>query len=137
MKKCIALILALQLLLIPSVSAQETSSSGAGEDFMKTTQTDIILVGAAGLGGAVLGLSTLSFYDTPSKHISNIWTGAAIGVIMGVIVVAYISATKNSDHLTAQSDFGTRDRSLWHAQNDKLLSFQSVQFGTQIWQTSF
>src|SRR5690349_19210439 len=82
MKKWICALLSLQLLLLTSAFGQE-------DDFMKSTQNDIMLVAAAGAGGAVLGLSTLSFYDKPSKHIGNIWTGAAIGIIAGVIFVAY------------------------------------------------
>jgi hypothetical protein len=32
------------------------------------------------------------FTKQPSKHLSNIWTGAAIGVIAGVIFVVYDNA---------------------------------------------
>jgi hypothetical protein len=131
MKKCLAIILAIHILLVSSAFAQDTP------DFVKNTQQDILLVGAAGAGGAVLGLSTLSFYDTPSKHISNIWTGAAIGIIAGVIIVAYNSAQKGSEELISKKDFGTSERTKWHNENDHLLSFQSVQFGTQFWQTTF
>ncbi len=41
-----------------------------------------------GLGGAVLGLSTLSFYGKPDEHIGNISTGFAIGIIGGVAFAA-------------------------------------------------
>jgi hypothetical protein len=134
MKKCLALILILQMILVSTASAQD---SGGEDDFVKNTQGDILLVAAAGAGGAILGLSTLSFYDTPSKHISNIWTGAALGVIAGVIFVAYNSAAKGSEDLVSQRDFGTSERTKWHTENDSLLSFQSVQFGTQFWQSTF
>ena len=33
------------------------------DDIIKNTQNDILMVAAAGAGGAILGLSTLSFYD--------------------------------------------------------------------------
>jgi hypothetical protein len=132
MKNFLALVLSIHMVLTSAAFAQDD-----GADFVKSTQQDIMLVGAAGAGGAILGLSTLSFYDTPSKHISNIWTGAAIGVIVGVIFVAYNSAQKGSEDLVSKKDFGTSERTKWHDENDNLLSFQSVQFGTQFWQTTF
>jgi hypothetical protein len=48
----------------------------------------------AGLGGAVLGLSTLSFYDRPQDHLVNIAIGFAVGVIGGTIYSTYQMATK-------------------------------------------
>lgn len=107
------------------------------DDFVKSTQNDIMLVGAAGAAGAVLGLSTLSFVDKPSKHISNIWTGAALGVIAGVIFVAYNSAQRGSEELQSSKDFDSSERFAWHSLNTENLTMPSVQFGTQIWQTSF
>jgi hypothetical protein len=47
----------------------------------------------AGLGGAILGLSTLSFYGRPQDHLSNIAVGFAIGVIAGTAYVTVRSAT--------------------------------------------
>ncbi len=35
------------------------------------------------LGGAVLGLSTLSFYGQPEQHANNVSTGAVLGFIFG------------------------------------------------------
>ncbi len=134
MKKYLALFLCFMLLSSPLAVAQEES------DFVKNTQQDIMLVGAAGLGGAILGLSTLSFYETPSKHVSNIWTGAAIGVIAGVLWVAYNSAQKGSEELVgshSSEEFSTHERSLWHIEESSFLTTQSVQFGTQIWQATF
>lgn len=40
-----------------------------------------------GLGGAVLGLSTLSFYGQPEQHISNIYVGLAVGLLAGTSYV--------------------------------------------------
>lgn len=47
----------------------------------------------SGLGGAVLGLSTLSFYGRPQEKLSNIAIGFALGVIAGTVFVTYKSAT--------------------------------------------
>lgn len=41
----------------------------------------------AGLSGAVLGLSTLSFYGEPQEHINNIWIGLALGTMAGGVYV--------------------------------------------------
>jgi hypothetical protein len=134
MKKWLGLLMCFQLLSLNVVFAQEQ------DDVIKNTQDDILLVAAAGAGGAILGLSTLSFYETPSQHISNLWTGAALGIIAGVIFVAYNSAQKGSEDLVSSHSsegFSTTDRSKWHSEKMQLLSQQSVQFGTQFWQTSF
>lgn len=134
MKKWLSLALIFSILSLNSAFAQQES------DIIKNTQNDIILVGVAGAAGAILGLSTLSFYDKPSPHISNVWTGAAIGVIAGVIWVAYNSATENQEHLTSQvpsEGFSTEERAGWHSEKSNVLTMSSVQFGTQFWQTTF
>lgn len=48
----------------------------------------------AGLGGAVLGLSTLSFYGRPQEKLNNIAIGFAIGVIGGTLYTTYQTATQ-------------------------------------------
>ena len=132
MKKIISLLIALQLLTAVAFAQGE-------DDIIKSTQNDILLVAGAGAAGAVIGLSTLSFVDKPSRHISNIWTGAALGVIAGVVWVAYNSAARGSEDL--QSDeasigFNSSERLAWHQKNTTLTT-PEVQFGTEIWQTSF
>ena len=51
----------------------------------------------AGLGGAVLGLSTLSFYGRPQEKLSNIAIGAAFGIIAGTIMTTYQAASDPKD----------------------------------------
>jgi len=43
----------------------------------------------ASIGGAVLGLSTLSFYGHPQDHTDNITAGALIGLAAGTGYVIY------------------------------------------------
>lgn len=139
MKKLVSSLLILQLLittLIPSMAFGQ-EAEGEGEDFLKDTQNDVILVAAAGAAGAILGLSTLSFVDKPSKHIANVWTGAALGIITGVLFVAYNSAQKGSEELQSSVDFSSSDRLAWHMQNSEELTLPRVQFGTQIWSSNF
>lgn len=57
----------------------------------------------SGLGGAVLGLSTLSFYGRPQDKLSNIAVGFAVGVIVGTIAVTYSAAT-NPDEFYGLQD---------------------------------
>lgn len=134
MKKLICALLSLSLVAtaVNPAFAQESE-----DDLIKNTQNDIMLIAVAGAGGAVLGLSTLSFVEKPSKHVSNIWTGAALGIIAGVIFVAYNSAQKGSEDLQSSVDFNSSERVAWHSENTEILTLPSVQFGTQIWQTSF
>lgn len=133
MKKILSLTLA--LLLSTVAFGQENE-----DDIIKNTQNDILLVAGAGAAGAILGLSTLSFVDKPSKHVSNIWTGAAIGVIAGVIWVAYNSAQRGQEDLQSEEeaslDFNSHERFAWHRENADL-TLPEVQFGSRIWATSF
>ncbi|HLW56460.1 MAG TPA: hypothetical protein VKY27_03690 [Bacteriovoracaceae bacterium] len=107
------------------------------DDLIKNTQNDILTVAAAGVGGAILGLSTLSFVDEPSKHLPNIWTGAAIGVIAGVVFVAVNSAQKNSEDLQSSRDFSTYERVAWHRSQENLVTPVKTTFFSTLWSTSF
>ena len=57
----------------------------------------------AGLGGAVLGLSTLSFYERPQDKLSNIAIGFAIGLITGTVYATYQVATEPAEYLGASA----------------------------------
>jgi hypothetical protein len=46
-----------------------------------------------GLAGAVLGLSTLSFYGRPQDKLTNIPIGFGLGVVVGTIYMTYQAAT--------------------------------------------
>ncbi len=74
----------------PNAYAQENAASADGP------MTDLYIVLGAGAAGAVLGLSTLSFEDEPSKNLKNVSMGAALGIILGVGIVIYNQATKTS-----------------------------------------
>lgn len=107
-------------LLLPhgSLRAQEKN-----DDLIKSSVRDLTTVLVVGAGGAVLGLSTLSFVETPKDHLKNILIGGALGVIVGVGVVAYNQANASRHHLEAQalredsSEFGTSARGRWHTEN--------------------
>ena len=142
MKLLSSMLVALALILPKGAFAQDK-----GEDIVKNTQSDLVIVGAAGLGGAILGLSTLSFYDKPSKHVSNIWMGAAIGIIAGVILVAVGHAQKSQDSLDTEEegafspipapDFSTSDRDEWHLAHMESLSPVRNDLSASLWTTRF
>jgi len=48
-----------------------------------------LTVSIATASGAILGLSTLPFYEESGKHTKNIFYGAAIGAVAGVLISAY------------------------------------------------
>lgn len=135
MKKWISFLLLAQILI--GSTSMVYAQAGGNDDILQSTQNDIMLIAAAGGGGAVLGLSTLSFTSEPSKHVSNIWTGAALGIIAGVLFVAYNSAQKGTEELQSSMDFNSSERVAWHDQNAKNLTSSKVQFGTQLLQLSF
>lgn len=58
----------------------------------------------AGLGGAILGLSTLSFYGRPQEHLANIAIGFAVGVIAGTIYVTFRTATTREYYLDEKKE---------------------------------
>ena len=62
----------------------------------------------AGLAGAILGLSTLSFYGRPQDYLSNIAIGFAVGVIIGTGYTTYQAATKPYEFYN--TDFKHYDR---------------------------
>lgn len=116
------------MITLNSALAQE--QGGDVEAFVSDTKTDLLIVVAGGLAGAVLGLSTLSFVEEPKKHTRNILVGASIGIIAGVGYVALSQATRSRDMfyqgepeteeepayggVNATRDFNTIARLDWH-----------------------
>lgn len=113
------------LLLSTHSFAQDGGANAGGDDIFASSMTDAITVAAIGGFGAVLGLSTLSFVDEPSEHLKNIVVGGAIGVIVGVGVVAFKQATVSKDlyqdgaYLKPSETPGmtTAMRTSWHQRN--------------------
>lgn len=74
------------------------------------TRRQLATIIFAGLSGAILGLSTLSFYGRPQDHLSNIAVGFALGVITGAIFTTYKAATKPYEtyDISQESPFGDK-----------------------------
>ena len=68
------------------------------------------------------------FVEEPKDHLKNILVGGAIGVIIGVGIVAYkqASVSKEVFYEGAQisPDFRTLDRTAWHSREQKKLFFE-------------
>jgi hypothetical protein len=79
MKKFFVIGLMICSFLFSEISLAQSSTTSGLTGFRRGLATVMF----AGLGGAVLGLSTLSFYGEPQEHIGNIWTGLALGVLGG------------------------------------------------------
>lgn len=111
--------------MLPSFAAEqaatEPESDGGSNELVNQTVGDLAIIVGAGAGGAILGLSTLSFYEKPKEHWKNITVGGAIGVIAGVAVVVFLQATRNQTivdeedaRLMPDKDFDYFARKSWH-----------------------
>ena len=112
------------VLLVSAISSAQAQDAGGNDDIFQQSMNDIIVVGAVGAAGAILGLSTLSFVDEPSEHLKNIVVGGAIGIIIGVGVVAYNQANVSQELYQGNiykplddPDMSTRSRVAWHQRN--------------------
>lgn len=118
LNRMISLTLILSFLSLPSL-AQDAASN---EEFLEESKNDLLMVVGGGLGGAILGLSTLSFVDEPKDHTRNILVGASLGIIGGVIFVALNQANRSKDMFYEEQqpavlngkEFSTSSRLAWH-----------------------
>lgn len=84
------------LLVFSFATASFAQEEGAPKKLGPRRQLATIIF--AGLGGAVLGLSTLSFYGRPQDKLSNIAIGFAVGIIVGTVYVTYQTASKPKEY---------------------------------------
>lgn len=71
--------------------AEESEQPNVVERYGPRRQISTIVY--MGLAGAVLGLSTLSFYGRPQDKLTNIPIGFGLGVIIGTVYMTYQAAT--------------------------------------------
>jgi hypothetical protein len=81
------------IVCVTSISFAQDSSNNNNAVKKGGPRRQLATILFMGLGGAVLGLSTLSFYGQPQNYLGNIGIGFAAGVIVGTIYVTYKSAT--------------------------------------------
>jgi hypothetical protein len=93
MKKQILVIFVGLILLTELCFAQgQTKTKAPTSNWRRNTA--IVLF--SGIGGSLLGLSTLSFYGRPQEHTNNITIGALLGVIGGIGYVVYENTPKKT-----------------------------------------
>lgn len=95
------LVLIFSMALSQNLFAQDGDAGAGGENMIGDSLMDLSIVGACGIGGAVLGLSTLSFVEEPSDHLKNIAVGGAVGIVLGVGIVLFNQATKSHGSLNS------------------------------------
>lgn len=111
MRRLTAIVLTLTLAFsaMPSFAA---SADGTNQASAQGPRRQLGYIVMAGLAGAILGLSTLSFYGRPQDRLSNIAVGFAIGVIGGATYTTYKAATEPKDFYNYQN----LDPEAWRAQ---------------------
>lgn len=91
------LIIALSLIMTSFYgleSLAQPTPAGDSRTAMSGPRKQLATIVFAGLAGAVLGLSTLSFYGRPQDRLSNIAVGFAVGIIVGTTYTTYQAATQ-------------------------------------------
>jgi hypothetical protein len=84
------LVMALAISLPEAAFAQKANGTSTSSDKPANgTRKQLTMIVFAGISGAILGLSTLSFYGRPQDKLNNIWGGFAVGIIVGAIYSAY------------------------------------------------
>lgn len=108
------------------------SSSSSFAQAEKTVKRHVATVLFSSLGGAILGLSTLSFYGEPQEHTNNISVGALLGFVAGVSYVAYDSSrsvnTKPVDDYSKLFDADQNSRRAFAANTTKAPLLVNYQF---------
>jgi len=98
-----------------------SGQEGGTSNIITDSLSDLYTVSGVGLAGCVLGLSTLSFLDQPGENLKNIVTGGAIGVIVGVGIVAWGHAGK-SKVLYDSANLDQRSRAKKFFEENKLFA---------------
>lgn len=80
-------------------------------------------------GGAVLGLSTLSFYNDPQNHLNNVALGGAAGAIFGAIYVTQLSMGPSQTLWGFER--GSQDLKLKEDQNSPYGQIQILPWGSR------
>jgi hypothetical protein len=129
-KRIICLVLSLGLY------ATSLPASAQGSSYQQPTgpKRQLATIIFAGLGGAVLGLSTLSFYGRPQDKLNNIAVGFAIGVISGTIYTTYQTATRPRSYY---SKFESEALTEFELNNDRLAALTSKSFVPVLYEYSF
>lgn len=97
---------------------------------LKGTRKQLATIIFSGLAGAILGLSTLSFYGRPQEHLSNIAVGFAVGTIAGTIYTTYKAANAPRDFYDYSLD---ENKSFDPFTNDRFQQHPEMQLAGYSW----
>ncbi len=104
-KKIIAILLLMSFFATSAIA--QTTSNKEGSFGPRRQLATIIF---AGLSGAILGLSTLSFYGRPQDRLSNIAVGFALGIFAGTIYTTYKAAARPTEFYGLEYDLELNNR---------------------------
>lgn len=123
------LILVILLCFSVSSTSYAQSRSFAATEAPRKNFTTIVY---AGLGGAILGLSTLSFHGRPQDHMDDIAIGFAVGIIAGALYTSYLAATEPENFYSYQPtafDLYVKNDSIVHSsKQDKTTEFLRLKY---------
>jgi hypothetical protein len=126
-------------LTLPTLSFAQGESQASAEE-MGGTRKQIATIIFAGLAGAILGLSTLSFYGRPQDKLSNIAIGFAVGVISGTVYTTYKAIHAPYEQYQVDLNYEKQDellRTNFESQQFEMLSQQQNNrvhgFSAQVW----
>lgn len=136
---CAVLILSLSLaVIVPGHEASAQAGQSTSRNFGPRKQIAVIIF--SGLAGAILGLSTLSFYGRPQDKLANIPVGAAVGIIVGATYSTFKAATDGRsfyENPPPDANWRQLNPELWRvADNSQIQQLQAPTLGTS-WQWSF
>ena len=93
LKKLFAVVLVIFIALEPAVGFAQAADQEEKPE-LTGPRKQLATIVFSGLAGAILGLSTLSFYGRPQDNLKNIAIGFAIGVIGGTAYASYKAAMR-------------------------------------------
>ncbi len=79
-----------------------------------------LTVSIATVSGAIIGVSTLPFYEDSGAHTKNIFYGAAIGAVVGVLISAYAGVQEGKN-----ADDEEEDAKLHRLNRNQMVAFQT------------
>lgn len=83
------LFVAVFFFVITALPALAQNQNASTSESFRSWKRGTAIVLFSGVGGGVLGLSTLSFYGEPQEHTSNITIGALAGALAGLGFVLF------------------------------------------------
>ncbi len=129
-KRVILLVICFVLVIVEAPGAWAQTPDGSNQQNRPSIggpRRQLATIIFTGLGGAVLGLSTLSFYGRPQDHLQNIALGFGVGIITGTVIMTYQAATNPREFYGPGST--RRGAELWPESWDSV-AFASTQAAT-------